>query len=321
MKRISMAAAMTAFFSCEAASLCAPLVPYRVKDIEPGPESSSPRAMAAVGDKLFFNAIQAANGATLWVSDGTPAGTQLVKDFDPGFTYTAIMQPQSLNGQLLFMTHHSTTDEELWISDGSSTGTQSLLHPNAGFNDSIVRILGVAGYTAYIQAETAGTSAIWKTDGTVTGTTLVKDLTPVTFAAGVSTSGVVNNKLVVRCSSADNGSELWTSNGTAAGTQLLKDIYPGANSSFAEYFTPMGSTALFTASSASGKGLWKTDGRNQASGSERFRWTSPVRRLWAIISTSEPMASRMALACGRATEPPLGRYLLLDREAGPTSLI
>jgi uncharacterized protein (TIGR03382 family) len=49
----------------------------RVKDIRPGAESSSPAQLTAAGSVLFFVADDG-TGSTLWLSDGTEAGTRAV---------------------------------------------------------------------------------------------------------------------------------------------------------------------------------------------------------------------------------------------------
>lgn len=51
-----------------------------VADIAPGAESSDPKWLTVVGDKVFFSASTPDEGAELWVSDGTAGGTRLVKD-------------------------------------------------------------------------------------------------------------------------------------------------------------------------------------------------------------------------------------------------
>jgi len=54
-----------------------------VKDINPGPNSSTPVGAIAVGNKLFFIANDGTHGVELWVSDGTALGTVMVKDINP----------------------------------------------------------------------------------------------------------------------------------------------------------------------------------------------------------------------------------------------
>ncbi|MFP2913773.1 hypothetical protein ACLESD_54090, partial [Pyxidicoccus sp. 3LFB2] len=55
----------------------------RVKDIVPGPSSSSPQGLVVMNGALYFNAWDATTGSELWRSDGTEAGTVRVKDIYP----------------------------------------------------------------------------------------------------------------------------------------------------------------------------------------------------------------------------------------------
>jgi ELWxxDGT repeat protein len=137
---------------------------------------------------------------------------------------------------------------------------------------------------------------LWKTDGTATGTVMVKDIVP---GAGGSNPGyltdvggvlyfatdsalwksdgteagtvlvkdniypdsLVNGGGVLYFSAYDpvNGQELWTSDGTEAGTVLVKDINPtGSSRPFALNF--MNGSLYFFADDGTGVSLWKSDG-------------------------------------------------------------
>ena len=52
-----------------------------VKDIFPGPRSSSPNYLTTVGNKVFFQADDGKNGVEPWVSDGTTAGTFMLTNY------------------------------------------------------------------------------------------------------------------------------------------------------------------------------------------------------------------------------------------------
>ena len=105
---------------------------------------------------------------------------------------------------------------------------------------------------------------LWITDGTPTGTTLVKDIYPGSNGGSPRNMTLVGNKVFFRGYDA-SGSELWVTDGTADGTVLVKDINPGSsngipNSSYPEGFYAFGSQVLFTAETALGQELWVTNG-------------------------------------------------------------
>ena len=83
------------------------------------------------------------------------------------------------------------------------------------------------GYKAYFSATDAEHGEeLWVTDGTPSGTHIVKDINP-----GVSSSEIqwltrFNDKVVFSAKDTeDNGSELWISDGTEEGTNMIKDIH------------------------------------------------------------------------------------------------
>src|SRR5262245_13967671 len=95
---------------------------FRVKEILPGPSSSSPYCFVAVGGTLFFGANDGASGQELWRTDGTEAGTVRVKDIQPGGGNSS---PTFLTnaGGTLFFTASDSLGGELWRSDGTEAGT------------------------------------------------------------------------------------------------------------------------------------------------------------------------------------------------------
>ncbi|RYD45895.1 MAG: hypothetical protein EOP83_30535, partial [Verrucomicrobiaceae bacterium] len=89
----------------------------RVKDILPGPDSSSPREMIAVGNHIYFTADDGVHGPELWRSDGTEAGTVLVADIDPGPAGSWPLGLKAMNGKLYFSAIRRDTGRELFSID------------------------------------------------------------------------------------------------------------------------------------------------------------------------------------------------------------
>ena len=99
------------------------------------------------------------------------------------------------------------------------------------------------------------------TDGTATGTQLLKDINPGAGGSAVASFTVLGDKAIFRADDGVNGREVWVTDGTAAGTHLLKDINPGLTASLPAEFTVFGGKAYFRATTASnGRELWVTDG-------------------------------------------------------------
>jgi trimeric autotransporter adhesin len=99
---------------------------------------------------------------------------------------------------------------------------------------------------------------LWRSDGTVNGTYMVKDIIPGESSAGGSDIVAVNNKIYFR---GPGVADLWSSDGTDAGTQLVATIpNTGGNSIF--FFFAAGNYLYFIASTPGSifNQLWKSDG-------------------------------------------------------------
>lgn len=108
---------------------------------------------------------------------------------------------------------------------------------------------------------------LWRTDGTPSGTVLVKDIHPGPETSEISTTPyhltAVGSTLFFTAHDGVHGRELWKSDGTAAGTVLVKDI-SSSTDSYApspHRLTAVGGRLFFTADDGTqGPELWKSDG-------------------------------------------------------------
>ena len=102
-----------------------------------------------------------------------------------------------------------------------------------------------------------GTSKLWITDATTSGTFKLSDTLSYDGAGGM-----LNDEFVFAATSPNLGSELWITDGTVAGTRLVKDIYPGKTGAEPhDNFALLNGYLYFSASSsANGRELWRTNG-------------------------------------------------------------
>jgi ELWxxDGT repeat protein len=142
----------------------------------------------------------------------------------------------------------------LYVSDGTKAGTK----PLTGVWPEVGALTDASG-TLFFLAH-AGTTRVWKSDGTTAGTVLVKDLGPLTGDFGYE-AAAANGIFYFAANDGAGGIELWKSDGTEAGTVRVKDINPGAGGSEPRDLTNVNGTVYFTANDGvTGRELWRTDG-------------------------------------------------------------
>jgi ELWxxDGT repeat protein len=254
---------VTATFS-PSGGLC-PAQPTLVKDIAPGSVSSfltSGNPLVDVNGTLFFRAHDVVHGFELWKSDGTADGTVLVKDIGPGVNTAPYLIPQFLtnvHGTLFFIMDDGVYGLELWKSDGTEAGTVLVKDINPGSNSAFSHLLTdslvAVGDTLFFSANDGVHGVeIWKSDGTETGTVMVKDIQLSEKDSSPAKLTHVNGILFFAAGDGTNG--LWKSDGTEAGTLKLAtfDRYPG-------WLTSVHGTLFFSAwHSSVGIELWRSDG-------------------------------------------------------------
>jgi ELWxxDGT repeat protein len=163
------------------------------------------------------------------------------------------------NGIIYFLGGNNLGVEDLWRIDGDTAVLIKETMPLSGFGGRII-LLGVANNQLYFEVEDGTTGReLWKTNGTVNGTVLVKDINP-TGDANIGSFAVLNNTLYFTADDGVNGQELWKTDGTANGTVLVKDISPNTGSYIGELMTT-GNTLYFAADDGvHGKEIWMSDG-------------------------------------------------------------
>jgi ELWxxDGT repeat protein len=101
---------------------------------------------------------------------------------------------------------------------------------------------------------------LWKSDGTVEGTVMVKDIN-LSGDSNPDNFVVINDILYFSADDGVHGTELWKSDGTAEGTVMIKDIYASLGGSYSGPSVAMGNNVYFIAGDETyGAELWKSDG-------------------------------------------------------------
>lgn len=128
-------------------------------------------SLHAVGNCVYFQGNDMANGYELWRTDGTVGGTMMVKNINPGGDSSPRLLT-SMNGILYFSANDGTHGFELWRSDGTNGGTYLVKDLRTGdAGDIDISNITATTDAVYIQSANGdGTFALWKSNGTQTGT-------------------------------------------------------------------------------------------------------------------------------------------------------
>lgn len=230
-------------------------------------QNSNIQFLTTCNGLTFFSANDIQSNQELWVTDGTEANTRMVKDINTATTglsyrmYSAATgvelalqsqqsvgsSPQNLTcvGNTLFFTADDGSGSQLWKSDGTNAGTVKVrgsadgsfpTSPNSliAFNDKLIFSANASNYGP---SNANYGFELWISDGTVAGTTLLKDISP----SGNSSPNnmVIFNSQVFFVATDSRGAELWRTDGTTVGTLFVKDINTvssGASSSPTHFY-------------------------------------------------------------------------------------
>ena len=203
-----------------------------VKDIYPGSISNHISIIASdnVSQRLYFSGDIPGNKNALWVTDGTNAGTVMIKDFPLG---EGPLGGVMYNGKLLFSKKDASHGQELWISDGTSSGTYMVKDINPGTANGVGPLTSqhtivFNNKLLFVACDTLNNYELWTTDGTQSGTLMLKDINSGTAASNPYGFTLYNEQVYFTATDATHGNEVWKTDGNTV--QLLKDIYTSGSS-------------------------------------------------------------------------------------------
>ncbi|MHA7629548.1 ELWxxDGT repeat protein [Corallococcus sp. M7] len=205
------------------------------------------------------------DAVTLWVVDAS-SGTSRVLFRAPDQSVVFALTPAGKD-RLFFLVDVGFGEADLWVTRGQPFLTFPLMH-FAGDYPSELTPLGSA---VYFMAGAEGFfgepgdlfhgGELWKSDGTLLGTRLVKDVRQGPLGSLPSGLTVLDGRLYFSADDGVHGRELWSSNGTAQGTVLVQDVEPGPEGSTPTSFAVVDGWLFFSATTAGrGREGWYSNG-------------------------------------------------------------
>ncbi len=182
-----------------------------------------------ITNEYYFPAFGDA-GRRLWKTDGTAMGTVELDDLSSEYNNPQYLN--QLNGSLLFFADSVTPPKQLFkINSGDAHPTQITFREpfsEAGCTD--YNSMEYNGLLYFPFADNSDGCELWKTDGTIAGTSMVKDINPGSEHGFPKPQVVVDGFLYFTALKSGFGFELWKTDGTESGTTMVADLNPNNGS-------------------------------------------------------------------------------------------
>ncbi|HIP28354.1 MAG TPA: hypothetical protein EYG82_04185 [Sulfurovum sp.] len=243
-------------------------------------------------------------------SDGTSRGTQVIKTLTKGQSFGNF---KFVLGNIFFDIKENN-QHALWTLD--SSGNALMLKDKI---DIALRfITNIDGKFYFLAGH-----QLWKTDGTVEGTVLVKGITSGTKSSSPTSIVKMNEGYYFVAKDSLHGQEIWKSDGTEAGTVMVKDITQGKENSPIYGLYTIENTLYFHLIVSENFELWKSDGSESGTlkvkdlGPSRFLSTGKTNVNGTLLFQGEDDEHGRELWVSDGTEE--GTKLLIDIESGSQS--
>ena len=261
--------------------------------------------VAVNGERAFFTTQQ-----TLYVTDGTAAGTQSVASLTTEAELNTIHELTSFRDGVLFEGRSDAPGFGVYYYDHAGRQLTRLqpFDPTSSYLRAFAAADGV-GY--FVDATTFG-NTVWRTDGTPEGTVALRELDG-RIDYGENVRGIVHRGAYYFTGvTAENGQQLWVSDGTAEGTRMLPNAGPDGATYYLQGFATLGEYLVY----ATDHGIYRTDGT--AAGTVRLFAGSSTgmavhRGMLYFAAETEAYGSELY----RSDGTPAGTRLLEDYNPGP----
>jgi ELWxxDGT repeat protein len=192
----------------------------KVKLLNEGGRTNICTAVVTNNEKLYFT-MQSGFNDHLYVSDGTAGGTIFVKNLNTSVNQMEILQ----NNNAVFTVSTGNNMEDIWVTNGTADGTIILKDLDPFIKRPVYSLIKWEDH-AYILANDADNLRLFKSDGTISGTTIIKNfssdgVTGIQYLASFS-----KEFIIVAYPDFIEHIEIFVSKGTPETTKILTNLNP-----------------------------------------------------------------------------------------------
>jgi trimeric autotransporter adhesin len=216
-------------------------------------QSSKATNFLTLNNRAIFNVSLNQNYDNVLISsNGTEKGTAALKLGDNLLSPDYLIQTPNF----LFITTTLSTGVAIVKSDGTDTGT-SIFSMMASDRSIIEKPVFLNGLLFYITRTSNELYELWRSDGTSSGTFVVKS-GPI--YNGIASMTTTNNLVYFWARDQNEGFLLWSTDGSLDNTKFVKDFDQGQNNSYSTTMGKLGNYLFVYIETWTGVQLWRTDG-------------------------------------------------------------
>lgn len=222
------------------------------------------RELTALGDLLLaVNSV--GDTDTLWVSDGSRAGTRPIVDFVRG-AGRGVELLTLIDQRVAFTVDDTDAGFEVWVTDGTSQGTRKVTDiPTAPVQEPYSYGLFPFGEDVLVATDAgANERVLWKVDVDTGDRQRLREFGGIrVFDSWLGSRQVtveLNGRVLFQADDGTHGMELWSTDGTPAGTSMVVDLVPEGGRIDAALKLFKGKAYFGASGEGVGLELWSTDG-------------------------------------------------------------
>ncbi|HEX5151472.1 MAG TPA: ELWxxDGT repeat protein [Parafilimonas sp.] len=220
--------------------------------------------LAMLNNVCYFFANDGVHGFEVWRSDGTDTGTFRMSDIIKDSAVVSIGMELVAGKQFLYFTAYKPDGAYcVFKLDPVNNVIQTLFELNSNEINPVESLHFLNDTLYFVVTDGSYANQLWKSDGTVQGTVLVKDINTDMYGDDIHNLTQSGNLLYFSANTSTYGYELWRTDGTNAGTFMIKDTKSSSPNTNIYFVTPLNNKVYYVQRDGTTNKLWVSDGSNE----------------------------------------------------------